>query len=127
MTFPRFLIAGFVNTVLTYVLYLGLLFLMSYVWAYSLTYVIGIGMGYLLNAYWVFHRAPSLGSAVAYPFTYALNFLLGLSMLWLLVEVIHIPEEIAPLLVVVLTAPIMYVVTQSIFSGRIDDEKTNHQ
>ena len=126
MTFPRFLIAGVVNTGLTYVLYLGLLFLMSYVWAYSLTYVIGIGMGYVLNAYWVFHRAPSLGSAVAYPFTYALNFLLGLSMLWLLVEVIHIPEEIAPLLVVVLTTPIMYIVTQSIFSGRINDEKTNH-
>ena len=125
MTFPRFLIAGVVNTVLTYVLYLGFLFLMPYVWAYSLTYAIGIGIGYLLNAYWVFQSGPSLGSATAYPFTYALNFILGLSMLWLLVEVIHIPEEIAPILVVVLTVPIMYIVTQSIFSGK-NDEKTIH-
>ena len=38
MAFSRFLIAGALNTGLTYLLYLGLLFLMPYVWAYSLTY-----------------------------------------------------------------------------------------
>lgn len=127
MAFPRFLIAGAVNTGLTYLLYLGLLFLMPYVWAYSLTYAIGIGIGYLLNAHWVFKRAPSLGSATAYPLIYALNYLLGVGMLWLLVDLIHIPKEIAPLLVVALSVPVMYIVTKSIFLGRPTNEKINNQ
>ena len=76
MAFPRFLIAGAVNTGLTYVLYLGLLLLIPYVWAYSVTYAVGIGTGYLLNARWVFKRVPSLSSATAYPLTYVLNYLL---------------------------------------------------
>ena len=126
MAFPRFLIAGAVTTGLTYVLYLGLLLLMSYAWAYSLTYAIGIGIGYLLNARWVFKRVPSLSSATAYPLTYALNYLLGVGMLWLLVELIHIPKEIAPLLVVVISVPAMYIVTQSIFLREPTDEKINH-
>lgn len=126
MAFPRFLIAGAVNTGLTYVLYLGLLFLMPYVWAYSLTYAVGIGMGYLLNARWVFKRAPSLGSATVYPLTYALNYLVGVGMLWLLVELIHIPKEIAPLLVVAVSVPVMYIVTKSIFLRKPTNEKTNH-
>ena len=127
MAFPRFLIAGAVNTGLTYALYLGLLFLMPYVWAYSLTYAIGICIGYLLNARWVFKRAPSLSSATAYPLTYALNYLLGVGMLWLLVELIHIPKEIAPLLVVAVSVPVMYIVTKSIFLGKFINGNSNNQ
>lgn len=125
MDFPRFVIAGAVNTGLTYLIYLGLLFLMPYVLAYSLTYAFGIGIGYLLNVFWVFKRTPSMGSATAYPLTYALNYLLGVGMLWLLVELIHIPKEIAPLLVVALSVPVMYIVTKSIFLGKANDEKAN--
>jgi putative flippase GtrA len=126
MTFPRFLIAGTVNTVLTYVLYLGLLLLVPYVWAYSLTYVAGICIGYLLNAHWVFKKASNLSSATAYPLTYALNYLLSVGLLWFLVELIHISKEIAPLLVVGISVPLMYVVTKSIFLEKPTNEKTNH-
>ena len=126
MVFPRFLIAGAVNTGLTYVLYLGFLFLMPYIWAYSLTYAVGIGIGYLLNARWVFKRAPSLGNATAYPLTYALNYLLGVGLLWLLVELFHIPKEIAPLLVGALTVSVMYIVTKSIFVGKPANEENDN-
>lgn len=126
MAFSRFLIAGGINTGLTYLIYLGFLYLMPYVWAYSITYVLGIGIGYALNSRWVFKRAPSRGSATAYPLTYALNYLLGIAMLWLLVELLHIPKEFAPLLVVALSVPIMYSITKSIFLGKATDEKTNH-
>jgi putative flippase GtrA len=115
MAFPRFLIAGAVNTGLTYILYLGLLFLMPYVWAYSLTYVAGIGLGYALNAYWVFKEAPSLRSATTYPVTYGINYLLGMAVLWLLVELMNMPKEIAPLVVVATSVPIMYLISKRIF------------
>jgi putative flippase GtrA len=126
MAFPRFLIVGAVNTGLTYVLYLGLLLVIPYAWAYSLTYAVGIGIGYLLNARWVFKRVPSLSSATAYPLTYVLNYLFGVGMLWLFVELIAIPKEIAPLLVVTISAPVMYIVTKSIFLGKPTYEKNNH-
>lgn len=118
MTFSRFLIAGAVNTGLTYVIYLCLLFLMPYAWAYSITYVIGIGIGYLLNAHWVFKRAPGLSSATGYPLIYALNYFLGIMVLWVLVELIHLPKEFAPLLIVVLSVPVTYIVTKFIFLGK---------
>ena len=126
MAFPRFMIAGAVNTGLTYAIYYGLLFFVPYVFAYSLAYAIGIGMGYLLNAHWVFKRATSLGSATVYPLIYALNYLMGVGMLWLLIELIHIPKEIAPLFVVVVSIPLMYMVTKSIFLRKPTNEKTNH-
>lgn len=127
MAFPRFLIAGAINTGATYLLYLGLLFLMPYFWAYSITYMAGIGLGYLLNTHWVFKKTPSLRSVTAYPFTYALNYFLGVGALWLLVELLHTPKEIAPLLVVALSVPVMYIVAKSIFLGKPNEKKTNHQ
>ncbi len=127
MVFPRFLIAGAVNTGVTYVLYLGLLALMPYVWAYTLTYVAGIGLGYALNSRWVFRKSYSLHSVMAYPLTYLLNYLLGLGLLWILVDSMKVPQEIAPLLVVALSVPLMYLVTRSIFQGGKVHEDANNK
>lgn len=128
MAFPRFLIAGTLNTGLTYLLYLGLLLLMPYIWAYSLTYVVGIALGYMLNARWVFNKAASLRTATTYPLTYGFNYIFGVGMLWFLVEVINLPKEIAPLVVVALSVPIIYFLTKAIFQGKPSHEtKTNNQ
>lgn len=128
MTFSRYLIAGALNTGLTYVLYLGLLFLMPYIWAYSLTYVAGIALGYALNVRWVFNKAPNFRTATAYPLTYGLNYILGVAMLWLFVEIIKLPKELAPLIVVALSVPITYFFAKAIFKGKLNhDAKTNCQ
>lgn len=122
MTFPRFVIAGGLNTALTYILYLGLLPLMPYAWAYSLSYVAGIALGYLLNSKWVFKSQASFRTATAYPLTYGINYVLGVGLLWLLVEFVGVPKEIAPLIVVAVSMPVMYVITRSLFQGRLDHE-----
>ena len=128
MSFPRFLIAGGVNTALTYFLYLGLLLLIPYSWAYSLTYIAGIGLGYLLNARWVFKRQPNLRTATSYPLTYIINYLVGMTLLWLLVELVNVPEEIAPLIVVAMSVPFVYAFTWFIFQGEPSHEaKVNNQ
>jgi putative flippase GtrA len=111
----RFVVAGALNTGLTYLLYLLLLQLMPYVWAYSITYAAGIVGGYLVNARWVFRQKPTLRSAAAYPVSYAINYALGLCLLWLAVEKLGVPKELAPLLVVVITTPVMYMMSKTIF------------
>lgn len=123
MAFPRFVLAGGVNTIATYALYLLLLRWLSYPVAYSLTYACGIGLGYLLNVYWVFKKVPSLRTALPYPLTYALNYVLGLGLLWCLVEILMLPKEVAPVIVVIVSVPLMYLVTRAIFQGRSAHER----
>ena len=124
----KYLIAGALNTGLTYLLYLMLARLMPYIWAYSLTFVAGIVLGYFFNALWVFKSSLQWKSLVSYPLAYLINYALGVLLLWLLVEKFRLPKEIAPLLVVIFSVPIMYAITKAIFrGGKKSEEKTEHQ
>lgn len=122
MAFPRFVIAGAVNTGMTYVIYLILLLFMPYVWAYSFTYIVGIFLGYALNSRWVFKKPPSLHSATVYPLTYGFNYLLGVGLLWILVEKMKTPEQLAPLVVVAISVPVMYWITKAIFERKLNEK-----
>lgn len=115
MALSRFVIAGAINTGFTYVLYLLFLHFMSYVIAYSITYIVGLGVGYMLNVYWVFKGRPTVKSAAMYPFTYMLNYIFGLLLLRMLVESAGVSREMAPLLVVIATVPLMYLATKFVF------------
>lgn len=113
--FSRFLVAGLVNTGGTYLLYLALLLVMPYAWAYSVTYAAGILLGYLLSARFVFRSNISWRTAALYPLVYLVNYAVGLGLLWLAVERLGMPKQVAPLLVLVATTPLMYVMTKTIF------------
>lgn len=122
MALSRFAVAGVFNTGVTYVIYLLLLMFMPYAWAYSVTYVIGLAIGYALNAYWVFKTQPSAKSAAMYPVAYIFNYLLGLLLLRTLVESLGVSTEIAPLLVIVATVPLMYLMMKFVFCGRSHEQ-----
>lgn len=125
MKLPRFVIAGALNTGLTYVLYLALLQFMPYGAAYSVTYLAGMALGYALNAYLVFKARPTAKSAAMYPFVYVLNYLLGLCLLYALVEIVAVPREIAPLLVVAVTLPVMYLLMAFVFHRKFNEKIIN--
>lgn len=115
---PKYLIAGAINTGLTYLLYLMLVKVIPYIWAYSLAFAAGIIMAYLLNALWVFKSRLQWRSMLSYPLAYVINYTLGVLLLWFLVEKLKLPKEIAPLLIVMLSVPVMYLITKKIFRGR---------
>lgn len=123
MRFPRFVIAGAVNSGLTYIIYLMLLSFTTYVWAYTVAYLSGIVLGYLLNSIWVFQKRASYRTAAAYPLTYGINYIFGLIMLKILIKVIHVPKELAPLIVLAVSVPLMYVLTRTIFTGKFFNER----
>ena len=122
MTFSKFIIVGVLNTVVTYLVYLGLLLLLPYILAYTITYFVGISIGYFLNSRFVFDKPINIKRAVTYPLAYMLNYLVSIGILWSLVNLIHIPKEFAPLLVLAITTPLMYHVTQVIFLGKSIDK-----
>jgi len=113
--FPRYIVAGALNTLATYALYLALLHVMPYLWAYVVTYGVGIVLGYVLNACWVFRHRPSVRTAAGYPLVYAANLALGAGLLAALVEVIGMPREWAPLVVLGIMVPLMFLLTRALF------------
>lgn len=110
----RFLLAGGTNTVVSFSVYLLLNLVLPYAWAYSLSYALGIGVSYMLQAKWVFHVPLSWKNFMAFPLVYLVQWLLGLLILAFLIEWFSLNENLAPLVVIVATLPVTFVMSRFI-------------
>lgn len=110
----RFLIGGVLNVVVGYGAYLIFLHWLRYEVAYALAYVLGIAVSYVFGALYVFRQPMRWRSALRYPLVYLLQLLLGLILLKLLVDFMHMPQRFAPLAVAVLTIPATYLASRTI-------------
>ena len=115
--FAAFLFFGAVNTILGYGIYLLLLPFVAYPTAYSLSYAAGIFISYYLNARFVFREKLRLSKALQYPVVYLVQYLLGLGLLYLLVEVAHMTTFIAPIVIVLITVPCTYLLSRYVIKG----------
>ncbi|MDD5300775.1 MAG: GtrA family protein [Gallionella sp.] len=114
--FVRFLLAGALNTLLTYLLYLSLLEFFAYLLAYSITYCIGIALSYFLNVYFVFKRRISLASFIKFPVVYIIQYCLGAGILWLLVDMAGMAPAIAMIGVIVVTIPVTFLASRFVLA-----------
>ena len=112
-----FLAGGFLNTLLTYGIYLLLNMYISYQKSYVIAYITGIVFSYLFNAQIVFNVKKSWKGLMAYPLVYLLQYILAALMLSLMVERLGIPKEIAPLLIIVLLLPVTYLLSKIILKA----------
>lgn len=110
----RFALGAVLNVIVGYGSYLLLLHWLHYLAAYAIAYVIGIAVSYVFNALVVFRQPMRARAAVAYPLVYVVQFLLGLVLLKVLVEAVHIPVWLGPLVVSVLTLPVTFVMSRII-------------
>ncbi|MDT9674592.1 GtrA family protein [Pseudomonas sp. JV414] len=108
---------GFLNTLLTYGIYLLLNMYISYQKSYVIAYITGIVFSYLFNAQIVFNVKKSWKGLMAYPLVYLLQYILAALMLSLMVERLGIPKEIAPLLIIVLLLPVTYLLSKTILKA----------
>ena len=104
----RFVLAGGLNSVVTYAAYLVLLPLIGYAIAYSVTYVGGIFFAYYLSARFVFRRPLRWRHAVQYPLVYVLQYGLGITLMTAFIEGLHLHAEYVPALVIVITLPFTF-------------------
>lgn len=116
--FARYLVAGTVNTVVTYTAYLALLRLVPYGWAYSIAFVLGIGLAYLMQSRFVFGAAASWRTFFAFPLVYVVQYLVGLGALRALVESGLMSRELALFAVLVVTVPIGFGLSRALFAWR---------
>ena len=78
----RFLIAGGINTLATYLLYLAVLLVAPYPLAYSLSYAAGIIISFILNSRFVFRVPLRWSRLLRYPVVYVAQYLLGLCVIY---------------------------------------------
>jgi putative flippase GtrA len=116
--FIRFLVAGAVNTGVTYVLYLGLLQISGYLVSYSVAFGAGIVISYFLNSIFVFRTRASPSSFLRFPLVYAVQYLVGAAVLWTCVEKLGIPREFALVCSIAASVPVTYLVARFVLTGR---------
>ncbi len=116
----RFLLAGVINTALTYVMYLLLLPLIGYLMAYSMAYLTGIVISYLLNTKFVFRVRHSVRGAALYPLIYVGQYFLGLVSLDIAIRYLGISKPFALLASLVVTVPTTYLLTSRLLRTTTD-------
>ena len=115
--FLRFLLAGALNSAVTYLLYLAALWVLPYRWAYTLAYLAGIGIAFVLNSWLVFRVPLRWRKLVQFPLVYLVQYLLGLGALALVVERIGLDPRLGPIAVLLVTVPVSFVLTRWVLRG----------
>jgi putative flippase GtrA len=114
----RFILAGGLNTVIVYAAYLALLPIVGYAVAYTVTYVAGIFISYYLSARFVFRRPLRWSDAAHYPLVYVLQYALGITLTTVLIEGGELNPEIVPVLVIIMTLPVTFLLSRRIIKRR---------
>ena len=115
LNFYKYLITGFINTNITYFIYISLLQLISIFYAYSTAYIIGIFMGLFLNSKFVFEIKINIGTTITYAILNLFSYFFSGILLWLFVEKFYYSKMLAPLLVLCVSIPINFFLTKLIF------------
>jgi putative flippase GtrA len=117
----RFLIAGGANTVLTYLIYIVLLYVVSYPMAFTITFIIGVIIAFIFNSFYVFRAPLAWSKFLQYPIIYALQYVVGLALLALVIEYIGFDKRIAPIFNVILLTPVTFVLNKCFLSRRANN------
>ncbi|WP_285373334.1 GtrA family protein [Pseudomonas sp. lyk4-TYG-107] len=117
-SFARFLASGAFNTLATYALYLMLLNIINYKASYTITYIFGIFLSYFLNRHFVFKSTTGSRSILLYPLVYLAQYLASMGILWLWIDHLHFNEKVAPLIAVIITIPLTYLLSKAIFTKK---------
>jgi len=117
--FARFLVAGAVNTGISYAIYLLLLAILPYLAAYTISYLAGIVISYLLLTRFVFRTPRRLATAVRFPLVYIAQYLIGSAVIVLLVETMGVRASIAAIVAIVVSIPVTFALSRLLLRAKI--------
>jgi putative flippase GtrA len=108
----RFLIGGGINTLATLALYWLLQRVMHYQLAYLVSYCAGIAISYSVNTRFVFRARHTWLKFAVFPLIYLITYVIGALVLRLSVHQLGVPVSIAPLVSIVATLPVSFLLTR---------------
>ncbi|OHD38166.1 MAG: hypothetical protein A2015_15020 [Spirochaetes bacterium GWF1_31_7] len=116
--FMKFVLAGILNTSFTYGIYYLLIFIIDYRLSYIISFLSGIILSFILHAKMVFKVKIDLYKIIMYPLVYLTQFSISFIFITLFVENGIVNKKIAPLLVLLITIPITFVISKLILTNR---------
>lgn len=111
----RFLVAGGINTVGTYVLYLLLLQAFSYMIAFTISFAAGVCFGFVLNRHFVFSSDVSWRSFLLYAALLISSYVFNALLIRIAVNNVGLAASMAPLPIIPLSAAYSYLGSCLIF------------
>ena len=111
----RFVISGGLNTLASWGVYALLLEVLPYWVSYTIAYAFGIALAYLLYRTYVFGRKGRPFSPLWVVLIYLLQYLLGMGLVNVWVQVLEQPALWAPLFSVLISLPLTYLLTRWVF------------
>ena len=115
----RFLLAGGLNTTVTYLMYLGLLRVTSYQVSYAIAFTCGIAISYALGRVFVFKTHQGYRSVLMLPLVYLVQYAAGAAVVWAWVTLLHQHPMLAPAVAILVTLPLTYLLSKFAFVGKI--------
>lgn len=122
----KFLITGGVCTLLNYLVFYILLTLLgvNYLFSSAIGYISGVSLGYYMNKLWTFNvKYDSLLLKVKYLAVYLINMLIGLGLLKMLKEIIHIDPRFGNILSIGYTTVANFIGIKFLVFKKEKDEK----
>ena len=103
-----FLVGGFLNTVLTYIIYYILVQFFNYYLSYTVAYIFGIIYAYFFNALYVFKSKVTKIKIISYPIIYIIQYLISLLIIYLAIDIFNINKVYAPIISILILIPISF-------------------
>ena len=91
---------------------------MDYKIAFTVSYLAGIIIAYCLNSFFVFSTRLSWRGFARYPFVYLIQYVVGLLMLSVEVDMLGFDKRIAPLINILLLLPFTFLLNKWFIVGR---------
>lgn len=114
--FLKFIIVGGINTGHYYLIYLIFLHVMQthYFLAHVLGFVSSFIGSFFLNSYITYQVKPTLAKFIRFPLTQVVNILSSTALIFIFIEWLQMSNNLAPLVSVVFTVPVTFIVTRRI-------------
>jgi len=113
--FLKFIASGAFNTAVSYAAYLVLLAWLPYRWSYTVSYGLGILLAYVLYRYFVFGQSGGRYGPLWVALIYLGQYLLGLVLVSLWVEIFEAPALWAPVFSIAILVPVSYCLNRWVF------------
>lgn len=110
----KFVIVGGINTLNYYIVYLLLLKLLdiNYLVSHLAGFIVSFIISYYLNCYFVYKVRPTLKKFLSFPLTQVINMGMQTLLLYIFVQWLHFPSEIAPFVGLIITIPITFILSK---------------
>ncbi|TMN21787.1 GtrA family protein [Lentibacillus cibarius] len=114
-SFIRFVIVGCINTLNYYILYVLFMSLGGlYIISHSAAFIISMVGSFYLNCYFTYRTKPTFAKFFQFPLTYVVNYSVSTFSLFLLVDLLHFNEFLAPLIAAIIPIPFTYIISKII-------------